>query len=105
MNCASHNDAIAQAYCRTCGKPLCAACTREVRGTIFCENCLADRLTGAVPPQSAIVPPAPSAAPPPQNVAPAAPAYPSSGPNPALAGILAGFFPFGVGAVYAGQYA
>jgi hypothetical protein len=27
------------------------------------------------------------------------------GPNPALAGILAGFFPFGVGAVYTGQYA
>ncbi len=30
---------------------------------------------------------------------------PGSGPNPALAGILAGFFPFGVGAVYCGQYA
>jgi hypothetical protein len=28
-----------------------------------------------------------------------------SGPNPALAGILAGIFPFGVGAVYTGQYA
>jgi hypothetical protein len=29
----------------------------------------------------------------------------ASGPNPALAGILAGFLPFGVGAVYNGQYA
>jgi hypothetical protein len=29
----------------------------------------------------------------------------NEGPNPALAGILAGFFPFGVGAVYTGQYA
>jgi len=29
---------------------------------------------------------------------------PTSGPNPAVAGILAGFFPFGVGAVYTGQY-
>ena len=29
----------------------------------------------------------------------------ASGPNPAVAGILAGFFPIGVGAVYAGQYA
>jgi hypothetical protein len=29
----------------------------------------------------------------------------NSGPNPAVAGILAGFFPIGVGAVYAGQYA
>ena len=30
---------------------------------------------------------------------------PATGPNPALAGILAGFFPFGVGAVYCSQYA
>jgi hypothetical protein len=29
----------------------------------------------------------------------------ASGPNPAVAGILAGLFPFGVGAVYTGQYA
>jgi hypothetical protein len=29
----------------------------------------------------------------------------NSGPNPAVAGILAGFFPIGVGAVYTGQYA
>jgi len=33
------------------------------------------------------------------------PPGPQSGPNPAVAGILAGFFPIGVGAVYAGQYA
>jgi hypothetical protein len=33
------------------------------------------------------------------------PAGVSSGPNPTVAGILAGFFPFGVGAVYTGQYA
>jgi hypothetical protein len=30
---------------------------------------------------------------------------PGGGPNPTVAGILAGFFPFGVGAVYTGQYA
>jgi hypothetical protein len=29
----------------------------------------------------------------------------NTGPNPAVAGILAGFFPIGVGAVYTGQYA
>jgi len=33
------------------------------------------------------------------------PPQPLSGPNPAVAGILAGFFPIGVGAVYTGQYA
>ena len=30
---------------------------------------------------------------------------PTSGPNPAVAGMLAGIFPFGVGAVYCSQYA
>jgi hypothetical protein len=46
-------------------------------------------------------PPAPPV--PPAIVPPPAPGQ-TSGPNPALAGILAGFFPFGVGAVYTGQY-
>jgi Domain of unknown function (DUF5668) len=36
---------------------------------------------------------------------PGAPMPSSSGPNPTVAGILAGVFPFGVGAVYTGQYA
>jgi LiaF transmembrane domain/B-box zinc finger len=97
MNCANHPDIAPSAYCRTCGKPLCANCTRDVKGVIYCENCLADRLQGVQP--SGVTPAAGfvSAAP--------APIAPSSGPNPALAGILAGFFPFGVGAVYCGQYA
>jgi Domain of unknown function (DUF5668) len=97
MNCANHPDIAPVAYCRTCGKPLCANCTRDVKGVIYCENCLADRLQGVqpsgAPPAAGFVSPAP------------APITPSSGPNPALAGILAGFFPFGVGAVYCGQYA
>ena len=97
MNCANHPDIAAVAYCRTCGKPLCGNCTRDVKGVIYCENCLADRLQGIQP---AVLPPAPG------FVSPgAAPATSSSGPNPAVAGILAGFFPFGVGAVYCGQYA
>jgi hypothetical protein len=95
MNCANHPDIAPMAYCRTCGKPLCANCAREVKGVIYCENCLAERLQGvqptAVPPAAGFVssPPAPS----------------GSSPNPAVAGILSGFFPFGVGAVYCGQYA
>jgi hypothetical protein len=97
MNCANHPDIAPVAYCRTCGKPLCANCTRDVKGVIYCENCLADRLQGvqptAVPPAAGFVPSA------------SAPIVPGSGPNPAVAGILAGFFPFGVGAVYCGQYA
>jgi len=98
MNCANHPDTAAVAYCRTCGKPLCSSCTRDVRGVIYCENCLADRLQGVQP--ATPLPPAAGFV-----VPPAAARVPSSGPNPALAGILAGFFPFGVGAVYTGQYA
>ena len=94
MNCANHPEIAPVAYCRTCGKPLCANCTRDVKGVIYCENCLADRLQGVQP---AAVPPAAG------FVSAPAPIVPSSGPNPAVAGILAGFFPFGVGAVYCGQ--
>lgn len=93
MNCANHSDVSAMAYCRTCGKPLCAKCTRDVRGVIYCENCLAARVEGTMPP------PGPGT----QNYAPPPPPQ-SSGPNPALAGIL-GAIPFGVGAIYNGQYA
>ena len=122
MNCATHPDIAAVAFCRTCGKPLCSNCTRDVRGVIYCEPCLAARLDATAPPAPGYVPPA--YVPPPAGYAPPAsgfvppaqaayspvgtpipPARPSSGPNPAVAGILAGFFPFGVGAVYCSQYA
>jgi Domain of unknown function (DUF5668)/B-box zinc finger len=98
MNCANHPDVEKVAFCRTCGKPLCANCTRAVHGVIYCESCLAARLEGVqpnvAPPVSGFVSPGPMATP-----------VAGAGPNPALAGVLAGFFPFGVGAVYTGQYA
>ena len=99
MNCANHPDIAHTAFCRTCGKPLCANCSRPVQGVIYCETCLAERL-GVVPPgvASGMLPGTPA-------VGAAPPVVPSQGPNPGLAGILAGFFPFGVGAVYTGQYA
>jgi Domain of unknown function (DUF5668)/B-box zinc finger len=105
MNCANHADASAVAYCRTCGKALCANCTRPVRGVIYCEDCLGAKMEGTVPPASAgfvsgTLPPAAAG-----RVSPPPPAGSGSGPNPTVAGILAGFFPFGVGAVYTGQYA
>jgi hypothetical protein len=99
MNCATHTDIAAVAFCRTCGKPLCGNCTRDVRGVIYCEPCLAARLEGTAPAAGFVAPPAVY---PPVG---AAPRPSGSGPNPALAGILAGFFPFGVGAVYCSQYA
>jgi len=103
MNCATHSDIAAVAFCRTCGKPLCGTCTRDVRGVIYCEPCLAARLEGTAPPAAAFVPPVQAVYPPGSPVPYARPS--GSGPNPAVAGILAGFFPFGVGAVYCSQYA
>jgi len=113
MNCAHHADQPAVAYCRTCGKALCANCTRPVRGVIYCEDCLGARMEAAHP--DSLQPPATvyqqvmdqglgvKVPPPPVPPLPGAPI--PSGPNPSVAGILAGFFPFGVGAVYTGQYA
>jgi B-box zinc finger len=110
MNCATHSDTAAVAFCRTCGKPLCNQCTRDVRGVIYCEACLAARMEGAASaPAAGFVPPQG----PPQTgyqqfmdqglglkVQPG----PASGPNPTVAGIL-GAIPLGLGAVYCGQYA
>jgi hypothetical protein len=102
MNCANHADTSAVAYCRTCGKALCANCTRPVKGVIYCEDCLGAKMAGSAPP---VTPPYAPGVVPPTGFIPATPVVPGSGPNPALAGVLAGFFPFGVGAVYTGQYA
>jgi TM2 domain-containing membrane protein YozV len=83
MNCATHPQTPATAYCRTCGKALCEDCKRDVMGAIYCEPCIAARLQGAAP-----------AAPPPG----------ADLPSPAVAGVL-GFLVPGVGAWYNGQFA
>ncbi len=76
MKCAVHNDVDATGFCRNCGKALCTACTRDVRGILYCEDCLAAQLAQ------------------PQPVAGA--------PSPTVAALL-GLIP-GLGAVYNGQY-
>src|SRR5450432_4920212 len=87
MNCANHSDAAAVAYCRTCGKPLCNACARNVGGVMYCETCVAEKMHGASAtpgtnrPVQAVVPPQ---------------------TRPVVAGLL-GFIP-GVGAMYNGQF-
>ncbi|MBZ5627773.1 MAG: B-box zinc finger protein [Acidobacteriia bacterium] len=96
MNCTVHPDVAATSYCRTCGKPMCEKCSHSVRGVVYCEDCIATRLHDTMPaaPASGFVP-----------GTQVAPVVVTSGPSPGLAGVLAGFFPFGVGAVYNGQYA
>ncbi|HWQ54871.1 MAG TPA: B-box zinc finger protein [Bryobacteraceae bacterium] len=85
MNCLNHPETPATAYCRTCGRPLCAECKRSSQGVIYCEE--------HVPPASAYA------------------AAPAPGPTPGTAqdvspglACLLGFIP-GVGAIYNGQYA
>jgi hypothetical protein len=82
MKCAVHPDSEATGYCRNCGKAMCPACTRDVRGALYCETCLAG-LVASQQPQ----PPTPQA---------------ESGASPGLAAVL-GFIP-GLGAVYNGEY-
>lgn len=89
MNCANHADIAAVAYCRTCGKPLCSTCVRDVRGVVYCEECLASHLSAVIPPGAAAVPPG-------------AEPLPGS-PSPGLA-LGLGFIP-GVGAMYNGEFA
>ena len=87
MNCANHPEIAATAYCRTCGKPLCAACQRPAQGTVFCEE-------HAVVPQPAAAAYSP-------YTTPYVTGQPSASPGLAF---LLGLIP-GVGAIYNGQYA
>jgi TM2 domain-containing membrane protein YozV len=88
MNCVQHPQTPAAAFCRSCGKALCPECERDVRGVIYCEDCLAQRLGDPV--AAAAIKGAPGTT-------------PSRGPSPGLAAAL-GFIP-GVGAMYNGQFA
>lgn len=80
MKCANHPLVDSVAYCGQCGRALCTDCKRDVRGMVYCENCLATRVP--IPGLPPIL-------------------GPSGGPNPGLAGLL-GLIP-GVGAIYNGQ--
>ncbi|MCL6480526.1 MAG: DUF5668 domain-containing protein [Firmicutes bacterium] len=76
MKCAIHTEVEATGFCRNCGKALCAACTRDIRGILYCEDCLAAQLAQPQPVVGA--------------------------PSPTVAALL-GLIP-GLGAVYNGQY-
>ena len=105
MNCANHPESPVAAYCRTCGKPLCAECKREAQGTIFCEEHVPVTAAPpyAAPPYTAPSPDAPPAAGS-LGAGPMAPSRPSPfTASPGLAFLL-GLIP-GVGAIYNGQYA
>jgi len=81
MKCAVHPDVDATGYCRQCGKPLCPQCTRDVRGALYCEDCLSTIVFGGPAAKPAGTPT-------------------TSSPGAAL---VLGFVP-GLGAVYNGEY-
>ena len=83
MKCAQHPEVDSVGFCRQCGKGLCADCRRDVKGVVYCEDCLAANVL-------------------PGGAHAAAPAVPGA-PNPGLA-LALGFIP-GVGAIYNGEYA
>jgi hypothetical protein len=97
ITCANHPELPVAAFCRTCGKPLCAACRRQVAGTVFCsEHAPATTSSTPPPPRTPPVNDSPYTAPPPSSAH-------SMHTSPALAFLL-GFIP-GVGAIYNAQYA
>jgi hypothetical protein len=106
MKCAVHPEIDAAGFCRNCGKPLCPQCAREVRGALYCEQCLANMMAApqAVAGAAHFAPPSAASFAPPA----AAPTYvyaapvEHQGPNPGTACAL-GFIP-GLGAVYNGEY-
>jgi TM2 domain-containing membrane protein YozV len=84
MNCAYHSEAQNVAFCIRCGRPLCNECIRMVKGSVYCEMCLGELVTGKV------------ASPPPASTEPVA------GTSPGVAFAL-GLIP-GVGAIYNGEF-
>ena len=109
MKCAVHADVDATGYCRNCGKPMCAVCSRPVRDVLYCEDCLATVMGHGAS--------APPPGPPPVTTPPAVSSYaaPTYGPPPAAAvprgagrsspgvAFVLGLFP-GLGAIYNGEY-
>jgi multisubunit Na+/H+ antiporter MnhB subunit len=96
MNCYLHPEASAIAFCRSCGRPLCAVCQRSAEGTVYCQDHFPAAAYSNQPNLNASGGPNPYLQPPP------IPSGPRVETSPPLAFIL-GWIP-GVGAIYNGQY-
>jgi hypothetical protein len=91
MNCSYHAEVPNVAFCIRCGRALCNECVRNVRGSVYCEQCIADAVEG-------------------KTAAPSPPSAPSSSAkketvlntHPGAAFVL-GLIP-GVGAIYNGEF-
>ncbi len=108
MQCPTCQDTLTTAFCRDCGKGVCAQCTQTVGGVPYCPECAAKIAPAAA--ETGVDPAAEAARE--SGASRDYAARPSSAhpysreaadaPHPVLAGVL-GFVP-GLGAVYNGQY-
>lgn len=96
MNCYLHPDTPASAFCRSCGRGLCAQCQRSADGTIYCQDHFPVPAYASAPNAAASANPYVQPPPPPPGSRAAVQT------SPGLAFIL-GWIP-GVGAIYNGQY-
>lgn len=97
MNCYLHPETPATAFCRSCGRALCAVCQRSADGIIYCQDHLPVPAYAGQPDPNAAAAANPYFPPPPVN-----PARAAVQTSPGLAFCL-GWIP-GVGAIYNGQY-
>ncbi len=97
--CPTCADSTVTAFCRECGKGVCADCQQLHNGVPYCRDCGSLR-ESVQPPLGEI--PAPQPSRPPAAALRSPEANVADGPHPFLAGVL-GFVP-GLGAVYNGQY-
>lgn len=112
MNCVTHPELPAIAYCRTCGRALCEHCQRSSQGIIYCEQHLpapvgasggaAGTTAGSSSGGMGVPPADPAYSPYTAPLPTAATPQRAEGASPGLAFIL-GLIP-GVGAIYNGQY-
>ena len=101
MTCYFHPDAPATAFCRSCGRPLCAVCQRPADGTVFCQEHVPASTGFAAQEPIGAAAPNPYYTPPPYQPPPMPPQAVTH-TSPGLAFLL-GLIP-GVGAIYNGQY-
>src|SRR5437870_2694785 len=97
MNCTYHADVPNVAFCIRCGHALCNDCVRNVRGSVYCEQCIAEAVEG----KTAAPPPPP---PPPSTSSSSSPGKKETvvAAHPGAAFVL-GLIP-GVGAIYNGEF-
>ena len=92
MSCTYHADVPNVAFCIRCGHALCNECVRNVRGSVYCEQCIAEAVEG----KTAAAPP------PPRSASSLGKKETVVAAHPGAAFVL-GLIP-GVGAIYNGEF-